>query len=77
MTNISPEKKRQLEETAVMFGELFGALLGSLIGNAIVAGLFYAIVVWMLGLSVSYFQVFGAVLILGIIKGVFFANKNK
>jgi hypothetical protein len=77
MTNISPGKKKQLKEIAVMFGELFGAILGSLIVDAITAGLFYAIVVWMLGLSVTYFQVFGAVLILGIIKEVFFANKNK
>jgi hypothetical protein len=76
MTNITPEKKRQLEETAVMFGELFGAILGSLIANAIVAGLFYAIIVWMLGLSVTYLQVFGAVLILDFIKG-FFTNRNK
>jgi hypothetical protein len=71
MTNISPEKKKQLEETAVMFGELFGALLGSLIVDAIIAGLFYAIVVWMIGLSVTYFQVFGAILILDFIKGIF------
>jgi hypothetical protein len=66
---ISPEKKKALEETAVMIGELFGALLGSLIADAIIAGLFYAIIVWMLGLSVTYLQVFGVVLILGFIKG--------
>ena len=65
---ISPEKKEQLEEVASLIGEASGRLVGSLIGNAIVAGVFYAILVFLIGLSITYVQVFGIILILDFIK---------
>jgi len=53
--------------------EAFGRLVGSLIFNAIIAGLLYAILHLLIGLSVTYLQVFGVILILDFIK--FFLKK--
>jgi len=68
--SISPETKQQLVELS----EAFGALIGSLIGTAIVAGAFYAILHFLIGLSVTYFQVFGVLLLLDFLKN-FLKNK--
>jgi hypothetical protein len=65
---ISPEKQQQIEEVAGLIGEAFGKLIGSLIATAIVAGVFYVIVHFMVGLSITYLQVFGAILILDFLK---------
>ena len=65
---ISPEKQQQIEEVASLIGEASGRLVGSLIGTAIVAGVFYVIVHFMVGLSITYVQVFGVILILDFIK---------
>jgi len=66
--SISPEKQQQLEEVAVLIGEAFGKLVGSLIATAIVAGVFYAILHFLIGLTVTYAQVFGVILILDFLK---------
>jgi ABC-type multidrug transport system permease subunit len=65
---ISPEKQKQLEETAVMIGQILGKLIGGIVANAIIAGIIYAILALMIGLSVTYLQVFGAILLLDFIK---------
>lgn len=65
---ISAEEQKQIVEVAGLIGEAFGRLVGSLIGNAIVAGLLYAILHLLIGLSVTYLQVFGVILILDFIK---------
>ena len=65
---ISPEKQRQIEETAGLIGEAFGALIGSLISAAIIEGVMYAILHFLIGLTVTYLQVFGVILILDFIK---------
>ena len=65
---ISPEKQQQLEEVASSVGDAFGRLVGSLIGTAIVAGVFYAILHFMVGLSITYVQVLGVILILDFLK---------
>jgi TRAP-type mannitol/chloroaromatic compound transport system permease large subunit len=66
--NISPEKQQQLEEVASSVGEAFGRLVGSLIATAIIAGVFYAILHFMVGLSITYVQVLGVILILDFLK---------
>jgi hypothetical protein len=66
--NISPEKQQQLEEVAVLIGESLGKLVGSLIATAIIAGLLYAILHFMVGLSITYVQVLGVILILDFLK---------
>ena len=71
---ISPEKQRQIEETAGLVGEAFGALIGSLISTAIVAGVFYAILHLLIGLSFTYLQIYGVLLILDFLKN-FLKNK--
>ncbi len=68
---ISPEKKRQIEEISREIGEAFGTLIGSLIVTAIFAGLLYAILHFLIGLTVTYWQVFGVLLILDFIKNFF------
>ena len=66
--SISPKKQQQLKESARSVGEAFGRLVGSLIGTAIVAGVLYAILHFMVGLSITYLQVFGVILILDFLK---------
>jgi hypothetical protein len=70
---ISTQKQKEIEEVASLLGEAFGRLVGSLIFNAIIAGLLYAILHLLIGLSVTYLQVFGVILILDFIK--FFLKK--
>jgi len=65
---ISTQKQKEIEEVASLLGEAFGRLVGSLIFNAIIAGLLYAILHFLIGLSVTYLQVFGVILILDFIK---------
>jgi hypothetical protein len=65
---ISTQKQKEIEEVASLLGEVFGRLVGSLIFNAIIAGLLYAILHFLIGLSVTYLQVFGVILILDFIK---------
>lgn len=65
---ISPEKKEQIIEVAGLIGEAFGKLIGSLIATAIIAGVLYAILVFLIGLSITYPQVFGVILIIDFIK---------
>lgn len=65
---ISPEKQKQIVETAGEIGEAFGTLIGSLIGTTIIAGVLYAILHFLVGLSITYLQVFGVILILDFIK---------
>jgi hypothetical protein len=66
--SISPEKQQQIEEVSSLIGEASGRLVGSLIGTAIVAGVFYAILHFMVGLSITYVQVVGVILILDFLK---------
>ena len=61
---ISPENKQQLVEISGLIGQL----IGSLIGTAIIAGVLYAILHFLIGLTITYWQVFGAILILDFIK---------
>jgi hypothetical protein len=65
---ISTQKQKEIEEVASLLGEAFGRLVGSLIATAIIAGLLYAILHFLIGLSVTYLQVFGVILILDFIK---------
>jgi hypothetical protein len=65
---ISTEKQKQRLEVARLLGEAFGRLVGNLIVTAIVAGLLYAILHLLIGLSVTYLQVFGVILLLDFIK---------
>ena len=68
---LSHEKKQQIEEISREIGEAFGALIGSLIGNAMVAGILYAILHYLIGIvAVTYWQVFGALLLLNFIKNL-------
>lgn len=72
--SLSPEKKQQLEEISRDIGEALGTLVGSLIATAIIAGAIYAILHFLIGLSVTYFQVFGVLLLLDFLKN-FLKNK--
>ena len=72
--NISPEKQQQMEEISRDIGEAFGRLVGGLIASAIIAGLLYAILHYLIGLSVTYLQVFGVLLIIDFVKN-FLKNK--
>ena len=65
---ISPEKQQQIEEILGDIAEAFGRLFGSLIATAIFAGVFYAVLHFLIGVSVTYLQVFGVILILDFIK---------
>jgi len=46
----------------------FGELIGNLIFETIIAGLLYAILHFLIGVTVTYLQVFGVILILDFIK---------
>ena len=70
---ISTQEQKELKEFASLLGEAFGRLVGSLIVNAVYAGLLYAILHLLIGLSVTYLQVFGVILLLDFIK--FFIKK--
>ena len=65
---VSTEKQQQIKEIVVEISGLIGQLIGSLIATAIIAGLLYAILHLLIGLSVTYLQVFGVVLVLDFIK---------
>jgi hypothetical protein len=65
---ISTQEQKELKEFASLLGEAFGRLVGSLIVNAVYAGLLYVILHLLIGLSVTYLQVFGVILILDFIK---------
>jgi hypothetical protein len=62
------EKEEAMKELARDIAGLVGKLIGSLIFNAIFASLLYAILIYMVGVSVTYLQVFGMVLIIDFIK---------
>jgi hypothetical protein len=57
---ISSEKQKQIVEVAGLLGEAFV--------NAIFAGVLYAILHFLIGLTVTYLQVFGVILVLDFIK---------
>ena len=65
---ISTQKQKEIEEVARLLGEASGRLVGSIVANAIIAGLLYAILHFLIGLTVTYLQVFGVILILDFIK---------
>jgi cytochrome c biogenesis protein ResB len=65
---MTPEKEEAMKELAGEIGGLVGKLIGSLIFNAIFASLLYVILIHLVGVSVTYLQVFGMVLILDFIK---------
>ena len=65
---ISSEKQHQIEEVAGLIGEALGKLIGSILANAIIAGLLYVILHLLIGLSITYLQVFGVILVLDFIK---------
>jgi len=48
--------------------DALGKLIGSLIFETIIAGLLYAILHLLIGVTVTYLQIFGVVLILDFIK---------
>lgn len=63
---MTPEEKKIA--AAKELGEIFGKLIGGIVLNAIIAGIIYAILALMIGLSVTYLQVFGVILLLDFIK---------
>jgi predicted PurR-regulated permease PerM len=65
---LSSEKKQQIKEIVGEIGEAFVRLIGSLTVTAIIAGVMYAILHFLIGLSVTYLQVFGVILIIDFIK---------
>jgi hypothetical protein len=65
---MTPEKQQQIEEISRDIGEALGRLVGSILATAIIAGGLYAILHLLVGLSVTYLQVFGVILILDFIK---------
>ena len=65
---MTPEKQQQIEEISRDIGEALGKLIGGIVANAIIAGLLYAILHLLIGLSITYLQVFGVILILDFIK---------
>ena len=65
---VSTEKQQQIKEIVVEISELIGQLIGSLIATAIIAGVMYSILHFLVGLSITYLQVFGVILILDFIK---------
>ena len=66
MTNSQREQK----EIAVIVGEIIGTIVGSLITSAIIAGLFYVILHFMIGLNVTYLQTLGVFLIVNFLKNL-------
>ena len=65
---ISPEKQQRIEDLVGDISESLGRLIGSLIATAIIAGVMYAILHFLIGLTATYLQVFGVILILDYIK---------
>jgi hypothetical protein len=65
---VSHKKQQQIKEIVSEIVELFGQLVGSLITTAIISGILYAILHFLIGASITYLQVFGAILILDFIK---------
>ena len=65
---MTPENQQQIEEILRDIGESLGRLVGSILATAIIAGGLYAILHLLVGLSVTYMQVFGVILILDFIK---------
>jgi hypothetical protein len=59
---ISPEKKEALFE--------FGTILGVIIVEAIFAAILYSILALMIGVSVTYLQVFGVLLLINFLSNV-------
>lgn len=68
---ISSEKQKQIVEVAGLLGKAFGKLIASIIVNSIFAGLLYVILHFLIGLTVTYLQVFGVILVLDFIKNFF------
>ena len=65
---VSTEKQQQIKEIVVEISGLIGRLIGSLIATAIIAGVMYSILHFLIGLSITYLQVFGVILIIDFIK---------
>ena len=63
---MTPEEKKIA--AAEELGGILGKLIGSVVASAIIAGIIYAILALMIGLSVTYLQVFGVILLLDFIK---------
>jgi hypothetical protein len=61
---ISPEKKEALIQLSGELGSAFGKVIGAIIAEAILSGVLYAILALMIGLSVTYLQVFGVLLLI-------------
>lgn len=70
MSNITPEEKEQLEETARAIGEVAGRFVGKLISSAIIAGFIYAIITLMIGVPVTYLQVLGVIILVDSFKSI-------
>lgn len=65
---MTPEKQQQIKEIVVEISGLIGQLIVSLIATAIIAGVMYSILHFLVGLSITYLQVFGVILIFDFIK---------
>ena len=68
-TSINESMKEQFlhhvkEKKMEMALDQIGQVIGAIIVEAILAGVFYAILALMIGLSVTYLQVFGVLLLL-------------
>jgi len=61
---ISPEKKEALIQLSGELGSAFGKVIGAIIVEAVLSGVLYVILALMIGLSVTYLQVFGVLLLL-------------
>lgn len=59
---------QEQEKTAREIGKVFGAIIGSIVTYAIFAGIIYAILALLIGVQVTYPQVFGATLLIYYIK---------
>ena len=55
--------QQKLTDLAGELGTMFGSFVGFVIGNAIVSAFFYLIIALMIGIPVTYLQVFGVVLL--------------
>jgi hypothetical protein len=61
---ISPEKKEALIQLSGELGSAFGKVIGAIIAEAILSGVLYVILALMIGISVTYLQVFGVLLLI-------------
>ena len=65
------EQKKAAEETAEILGALLGFFASYIFSGAILGAFLYGILVWMMGLHLSFLQVFGGATVLLLLKAFF------